>query len=141
MAQTLQYDQAALIAGLQTARATDIQPVPRTPRSGGGDAITSLRRWYKISVRPRAMNNLADIPIPYAIGPTLQMAGRSDGRIPSLAQHSVRGVSSAYGVLTASLKRGESRCLAGIGRFKLFMAFKLFKSPPTTTSPIIPRPK
>jgi hypothetical protein len=53
MAQALQHDQAALIAGLQTASATDIQPVPRAPRSGGGDAITSLRRWYKISVRPR----------------------------------------------------------------------------------------
>jgi uncharacterized membrane protein len=52
MAQALQYDQAALIAGLQTARATDIQPILNPPRSGGCDAITSPRRWYKISVRP-----------------------------------------------------------------------------------------
>ena len=37
---------------IQTA--ADIQPVPGPSGSGGRDAIVSLCRWYKISVRPTA---------------------------------------------------------------------------------------
>src|SRR5664279_5698139 len=51
MAKALQHDQASLIARISTAGATDNEPVPDTARSGRTNAIVSLSRWYKISVR------------------------------------------------------------------------------------------
>src|SRR5450631_3936050 len=57
MAETLQHDQAALIARLSTAGATDDEPVPDTARSGRANAIISPSRWYKKSVRPAVLAN------------------------------------------------------------------------------------
>src|SRR5664279_4175071 len=51
MAKALQHDQAALIARISTACATDNEPVPDTARSGHANAIVSQPRWYKKSVR------------------------------------------------------------------------------------------
>ena len=41
MAQALQHDQAALVARISTAGATDHEPVPNTARSGRANAIIS----------------------------------------------------------------------------------------------------
>jgi len=47
MAKALQHNQAALIARISTACATDNEPVPDTARSGRANAIVSQPRWYK----------------------------------------------------------------------------------------------
>ena len=52
MAKALQHRQAALIARIPTACATDNKPVPDTAGSGRSNAIVSQSRWYKKSVRP-----------------------------------------------------------------------------------------
>src|SRR5450759_3585327 len=61
MAETLQHDQAALIARLSTTCATDDEPVPDTARSGRANAIISPSRWYKKSVRPSGSWRSADV--------------------------------------------------------------------------------
>jgi hypothetical protein len=55
MAKALQHDQAALIARISAACATDNEPVPDTARSGRANAIVSQPRWHKISVRSAEM--------------------------------------------------------------------------------------
>src|ERR1700693_3197772 len=52
MAQTLQHYQTALVAGVSTPSDEGIQPVLATAGSGRANAIISLSRWYKKSVRP-----------------------------------------------------------------------------------------
>ena len=51
MAKALQHDQTALGARIPATCATGHEPVPDTARSGRTNAIVSLSRWYKISVR------------------------------------------------------------------------------------------
>jgi hypothetical protein len=64
MAKALQHDQAALIARISAACATDNEPVPDTARSGRANAIVSQPRWYKISVRSAEMiKDLLNNPI------------------------------------------------------------------------------
>ena len=62
MAQPLQRRQAALIAGISATRTTGIQPSPATSGSPRSDAIVSLCRWYKISVRSLLENLLRTAP-------------------------------------------------------------------------------
>lgn len=52
MAEALQHGQTAFIARISATGATDDEPVPDATRSDHADAIISLSRWYKKSVRP-----------------------------------------------------------------------------------------
>lgn len=61
MTNGLQHHQAAPVAGLQTARAADIQPVPNPSGSGRTDAINSLCCWYRYNLNRRQF--LADMPV------------------------------------------------------------------------------
>ena len=61
MAQPLQHRQTAFIFGIPPARATSIVADPVIARSGHANAIISLSRWYKISIRPIISNDSSKI--------------------------------------------------------------------------------
>jgi hypothetical protein len=70
MAKALQHNQAALIARISTACATDNEPIPDTARSGRANAIVSQSRWYKKSVRSNRFSRSARLSASSVESPT-----------------------------------------------------------------------
>jgi RHS repeat-associated protein len=60
MAQALQHDQATLVARLSATGTAGIKSVRHTSGTGRTDAINSLSRWFKISVRSAIITNIAE---------------------------------------------------------------------------------